>query len=79
MPVGGRQRADLRAGQLSVRDSYDLRGTFAPDRRACDRPIAIACLRLVTLRLDRPERSVPRLRSRIADLTFVDAAFPYLR
>jgi hypothetical protein len=43
-----------------------LRGTFAPARRAWDRPIAIACLRLLTFFPDLPLRSVPRLRSRIA-------------
>jgi hypothetical protein len=48
-------------------------GTFAPDRRASDKPIAIACLRLFTLRPERPLRSVPRFRSRIARATFVDA------
>jgi hypothetical protein len=31
--------------------------TFAPERRASERPIAIACLRLETLRPERPERS----------------------
>jgi hypothetical protein len=35
-------------------------GTFAPFSRASLRPIAIACLRLVTLRPLRPLRSVPR-------------------
>jgi hypothetical protein len=48
-------------------------GTFAPERRASDKPIAIACLRLVTLRPERPLRSVPRLRSCIARFTFRDA------
>ena len=47
-------------------------GTFAPARRASDRPIAIACLRLVTFW---PEllRSVPRLRSRMVFSTFFEA------
>jgi len=60
---------------MIVRD-FRLRGTFPPARRASDNPIAIACLRLVTFR---PEllRSVPRLRSCIARLTFCDAFFPY--
>jgi hypothetical protein len=52
-------------------------GTFAPLRRASLRPIAIACLRLLTLRPD-PLFNVPLLRRRIAELTFLDAAFPYL-
>ena len=55
-----------------------LRGTLAPDRRASDNPIAIACLRLVTFLRDRPLLSVPRFRSRIARLTFSDAFLPYL-
>ena len=48
-------------------------GTFAPERRASDRPIAIACLRLFTFLPERPLRSVPRLRSCIARFTFRDA------
>jgi hypothetical protein len=56
----------------------DLRraGTFAPLLRASLRPIAIACLRLVTFR---PELllSVPFFRRRIVDSTFSDAARPY--
>jgi hypothetical protein len=52
-------------------------GTFAPARRASERPIAIACLRLVTLRPDRPLRSVPRLRSRMTFSTFFDAFLLY--
>jgi hypothetical protein len=46
-----------------------LRGTFAPDLRASDKPIAIVCLRLVTRFPDRPLRSVPCLRSCIARFT----------
>jgi hypothetical protein len=49
---------------------FGFRGTFPPARRASLKPIAIACLRLVTFLPDRPERSVPRLRSRIARSTF---------
>jgi hypothetical protein len=55
----------------------DLRdGTLAPFSRASLRPIAIACLRLVTRR---PELllSVPRFRRRIVDSTFLDADLPY--
>jgi len=55
-----------------------LRGTFPPARRASDSPIAIACFRLVTFFPERPLLNVPRLRSRIALLTFCDAFFPYL-
>ena len=53
-------------------------GTFAPALRASDRPIAIACLRLVTFLPERPLRSVPRLRSRMTFATFFAAALPYL-
>src|SRR5205814_9843259 len=54
-------------------------GTFAPALRASDRPIAIACLRLLTVLPDRPLLSVPRLRSCIARFTFADAFLPYFR
>jgi hypothetical protein len=39
----------------------------------------MACLRLVTRFLDRPERSWPRFISCIAFSTFSDASRPYLR
>src|SRR5207237_5688440 len=52
-------------------------GTFAPERRASDSPMAIACLRLVTFLLELPERSVPRLRSRITFSTFFPAFLLY--
>jgi hypothetical protein len=58
-------------------DAAFFAGTFAPDRRASDSPIAIACLRLFTVLPERPLLSVPRLRSRIARATFFDAFFPY--
>src|SRR5438132_356414 len=54
-----------------------LRGTFPPARRASLRPIAMACLRLVTFLPDRPERRVPCLRSCIARLTLLWAFLPY--
>jgi hypothetical protein len=54
-------------------------GTFAPAALASDRPIAIACLRLLTFRPDRPLLSVPALRSLIARLTLVDAFLEYFR
>src|SRR5262245_20777679 len=53
-------------------------GTFAPDSRASERPMAIACLRLVTRLPERPLFSVPRFRSRIARSTFSPAFLPYL-
>jgi hypothetical protein len=52
-------------------------GTFAPAFRASERPIAIACLRLVTFFPDRPLFSVPRFRSCMARSTFSEAALPY--
>src|SRR5205809_4198023 len=54
-------------------------GTLAPALRASDKPMAIACLRLVTFLPDRPLLSVPRLRSCIAFSTFLLADFPYFR
>jgi hypothetical protein len=56
-----------------------LRGTFAPFFRASDKPIAIACLRLLTVFPLLPDLSVPFLRRRIALATRFDAAFPYFR
>src|SRR5205823_11652875 len=53
-------------------------GTLPPARRACDRPIAIACLRLFTFLPERPDLSVPRFRSCIARLTLLCAFLPYL-
>jgi len=52
-------------------------GTFPPSRRASDNPMAMACLRLVTLRPELPLRNVPSLRSCIARLTFACALLPY--
>src|SRR6266545_4326296 len=54
-------------------------GTFLPLARASDRPIATACLRLLTLRPERPLFSVPALRFFIARLTSPDAFLEYLR
>jgi hypothetical protein len=77
---------DLRAVDLrAVLRADDVRdvlrrlrrdGTFAPFSRASSRPIAIACLRLLTVRPE-PLLSVPRLRRRIVDSTFFDADLPY--
>ena len=52
-------------------------GTLPPSRRASDRPMAMACLRLVTFLPEPPLFSVPRFRSCIALSTFSDAFFPY--
>src|SRR6185369_1807348 len=59
-------------------DLFLRRGTFAPERRASDRPMAIACLRLFTFFPERPLFSVPRFLSCIARLTFCCAFLPYL-
>jgi hypothetical protein len=44
-------------------------GIFAPDLRASDRPMAIACLRLFTRFPERPLLSLPRFISCMARLT----------
>jgi hypothetical protein len=56
-------------------------GTFAPFSRASESPIAIACLRLVTVPPcpALPRLSVPLFRRCIALFTDLPAAFPYLR
>jgi hypothetical protein len=51
-----------------------LLGTVAPFSRASLKPIAIACLRLVTFPPE-PDFNVPRLRRRIALSTVLDAFF----
>jgi hypothetical protein len=58
----------------------DLRrrlGTFPPARRASDRPMAMACLRLFTRLPERPLFSVPRFLLCIARFTFERAFWPY--
>jgi hypothetical protein len=50
---------------------------LAPLRRASDKPIAIACFLLLTFFPERPDFSLPRLRSCIARLTLLDAFVPY--
>jgi hypothetical protein len=54
-------------------------GTFLPSARASDSPIAIACLRLVTLRPERPLFNVPALRFFITRSTSADALLEYFR
>jgi hypothetical protein len=58
-------------------DAVFFGGTFAPARRASDRPMAIACFRLLTFLPEPPLRSVPSLRSCMTFLTFACAFFPY--
>jgi len=50
-----------------------------PARRASDKPIAIACLRLLTRLPERPLRSLPRFISRIVRRTLLPLARLYLR
>ena len=54
-------------------------GTRLPSRRASESPIAIACLRLLTLRPERPLFNVPALRFFIARSTLAEAFFEYRR
>jgi hypothetical protein len=54
-------------------------GTFFPFRRASERPMAIACLRLLTFFPLRPDFSFPRLNSCISRLTSLPALGLYLR
>jgi hypothetical protein len=76
-----RDREELDPRRLRDRppDREPRLGTLPPSRRASERPIAIACLRLVTFLPDRPDRSDPRLRSCMAFSTFCEAFLPYLR
>lgn len=55
-----------------------FRGTFFPFDRASDRPIAIACFLLFTVR-PLPDLSVPFLRRRIALSTSLLALSEYFR
>src|SRR5882757_2895537 len=68
---------DARALLFFLRALLRLGGTLAPAWRASESPIAMACLRLLTLRPERPLRSVPLLRSCIARETFFAALRPY--
>src|SRR5579863_5203129 len=54
-------------------------GTFWPAARASERPMAIACLRLLTCRPERPLFNVLVLRFFIARSTVLDAFFEYFR
>ena len=74
---GDRHQLARRFLDLDLREDDLRRGTLPPARRACARPIAIACSRLSTFFPERPLRSVPRFRSCIAFFTFCDALRPY--
>jgi hypothetical protein len=65
------------AGYAAAAQDFFL-GTFAPFLRASDKPIAIACLRLFTVP-PLPDFSVPDFLRRMALLTLLAAASPYLR
>jgi hypothetical protein len=54
-------------------------GTFLPAALASDSPIAIACLRLFTLRPERPLFKVPALRFFITRSTSAEAFLEYFR
>src|SRR6187549_2647961 len=54
-------------------------GTFLPSALASERPIAMACLRLVTFLPERPLFRVPALRFFIARATLAEAFFEYFR
>src|ERR1700749_262338 len=68
------------ANDAVARLVYDFfAGTFFPSLRASDRPIAIACFRLVTFLPLRPDFSLPFFLSRISVSTFFPADGEYLR
>jgi hypothetical protein len=54
-------------------------GTFAPLRRASDKPIAIACFLRLTFLPERADLSFPLFRSRLDRATLVEASRPYFR
>jgi hypothetical protein len=54
-------------------DDFFRAGTLAPSARASDKPIAMACLRLVTFLPERPERSLPLFISSMLRWTFFPA------
>jgi hypothetical protein len=60
-------------------DFFFAGGTFAPALRASDKPIAMACLRLVTFFLLRPLFSLPFFMARISRSTAFPALGLYLR
>jgi hypothetical protein len=72
---------DFRAVDFFELEDLDdfFAGTFFPFWRASERPIAIACLRLVTFLPLRPLLSVPRLRLCIAPSTSLEALGEYFR
>jgi hypothetical protein len=63
----------LREHHFALDFDEDFLGTFAPSLRASERPIAMACLRLVTFLPLRPLFSLPSFISRISSRTFSPA------
>lgn len=58
---------------------FFLVGTFLPLLRASDKPMAIACLRLVTVFPLLPDFNLPRLNACISRFTSLPALLLYLR
>lgn len=57
-------------------DPFLRGGTLPPSRRASDRPMAMACLRLLTFLRERPDRKLPLFISSMLRWTFFDAFLP---
>jgi hypothetical protein len=57
-------------------DDDFFEGTLPPSRRASERPMAMACFRLVTF-FPEPLFNLPLLSSCISSSTLSDAFFPY--
>src|ERR1017187_4750367 len=72
-----RKETDLWVREASGYDSPRRAGTLPPPLRASERPIAIACSRLLTGLPDFPDLSLPSFIACIALLTFVAAFGPY--
>ena len=76
---GGTELRNQAALRLEADELLFLLGTFLPLRRASERPMAIACLRLFTVFPLRPDFNLPRLNSCISRLTSLPALGLYLR
>ena len=59
-------------------DDFFAGGTLPPSRLASDRPMAMACLRLVTFLPEPPLFNLPRFISCMFSSTLSEAFFPYL-
>jgi hypothetical protein len=80
-PPPARRIIKIRRASLAGIHADLFLGTFLPCLRAFDKPMAIACLRLLTLPAlpPRPLRAVPRLYRRISDSTSPLAPREYFR